>query len=111
TGVLLRLYGAQREDMTEVVNLFLDNAARQIAAIETAIAQGAVEDARETAHALKGAARSVGAYAMGDAAARLETELRAGRVSPASLETLRARLEAARPILMRAPLARDGSGP
>ncbi|MCM0018931.1 MAG: response regulator [Tagaea sp.] len=111
TGVLLRLYGAQREDMTEVVNLFLDNAARQIAAIETAIAQGAVDDARETAHALKGAARSVGAYAMGDAAARLETELRAGRVSPASLETLRARLEAARPILMRAPLARDGSGP
>lgn len=110
TGVLRRLYGAQVEDMVEVVNLFLDNAARQIAAIEAATLHGASENARDTAHALKGAARSVGAYSLGDAAARLEVELRAGIAKPDTLATLRARLDAARPILMAAPRAAVGSG-
>jgi signal transduction histidine kinase/DNA-binding response OmpR family regulator len=111
TSVLLRLYGAQRADMAEVVNLFLDNAERQIAAIEAAKSSGDDEEARETAHALKGAARSVGAYALGDAAARVETELRAGMVAPAAFDTLRARLESARPVLMQAPQTNDGSAP
>jgi two-component system, sensor histidine kinase and response regulator len=108
--VLRRLYGAQREDMADVVNLFLDNAERQISAIEAATLHGASESARETAHALKGAARSVGAYALGDTAARLETELRAGMAKPDTLAALRARLKVARPLLMAAPEPRDGSG-
>jgi HPt (histidine-containing phosphotransfer) domain-containing protein len=108
--VLRRLYGAQREDMADVVNLFLDNAERQISEIEAATLHGASESARETAHALKGAARSVGAYALGDTAARLETELRAGMAKPDTLAALRARLKAARPLLMAAPEPRDGSG-
>ncbi|MFM7346822.1 MAG: response regulator, partial [Tagaea sp.] len=108
--VLRRLYGAQREDMAEVVNLFLDNAARQIAAIEAASLHGSSEAARETAHALKGAARSVGANALGDATARLETELRAGLAKPEALAAVRARLEAARPVLLAAPEGGGGSG-
>jgi two-component system, sensor histidine kinase and response regulator len=111
TGVLARLYGDQRDDLIEVVNLFLDNAARQIAAIETAMARGAAEEARETAHALKGAARSVGAYALGDGASRLETELRAGMAKPGAIEGLRARLDVTRTLLL-APHrgGADGSG-
>ena len=108
TGVLRRLYGAQRADMAEVVNLFLDNAARQIAAIEGALTRGDLVEAHEVAHALKGAAHSVGAYALGDAAARTDTELRAGVSNPAAIEALRARLSAARPTLLAAPNAAAG---
>jgi HPt (histidine-containing phosphotransfer) domain-containing protein len=82
--------------------MFLDNAARQIGAIDAAMRGGDSEHAQEIAHALKGAAHSVGANALGEAASKLEIELRTGAAKPGSAEALRVKLEAARPVLARA---------
>jgi PAS domain S-box-containing protein len=100
--VLRKLYGAQRSEMAEVVEMFLDNAARQIATIDERMRAGDAPRAQEVAHALKGASHSVGAHALGEAASKLEMELRTGAAKPGAAETLRVKLEAARPVLMRA---------
>jgi HPt (histidine-containing phosphotransfer) domain-containing protein len=69
----------------EVLHLFEAQVARHLHAIETAIdARGR----REAAHALKGAARGVGAFAVADAAEKLE-RLEAPGIAP-TLSELRA---------------------
>jgi HPt (histidine-containing phosphotransfer) domain-containing protein len=100
--VLRKLYGAQRGEMAEVIEMFLDNAARQIATIDERMRAGDASYAQDVAHALKGASHSVGAHALGEAASKLELELRTGGAKPGAAEGLRVKLEAARPVLMRA---------
>jgi HPt (histidine-containing phosphotransfer) domain-containing protein len=58
----------------EVLTMFSDQASRLVKALATL-----PPDASALAHTLKGSARAVGAFALGDAAAHLETEIRSGR--------------------------------
>lgn len=69
----------------EVLQLFL----QQISDIQAGIAAADDKLRREMAHALAGSARALGAHALADAAARIET----GRQEAADLEAL---IEAAR---------------
>jgi HPt (histidine-containing phosphotransfer) domain-containing protein len=57
----------------EVLSLFVAQSAKLIGALATF-----PEDARELAHKLKGSARAIGAFAVADAAARLEHGLVSG---------------------------------
>jgi CheY-like chemotaxis protein/HPt (histidine-containing phosphotransfer) domain-containing protein len=74
------------EDMlAPLVDLFLEQAAKQISAIEMAIQNRDAEALGNVAHSLKGAARNVGAYAMGEIAAELEQRGRAGSAAETGL--------------------------
>jgi len=67
-----------RTVISEVFEIFL-----QQAAIWAPKLDAAASDLKATAHTIKGAARGVGAYALGDAAAQVEAD------GPGALEQLR----------------------
>ncbi len=78
-SALGRLFGDNPAMIARMTSRFRDSAARLVADID---AQWSAEDlasVAETAHKLKGAARTGGATALGDLAAALEQEARAGR--------------------------------
>jgi HPt (histidine-containing phosphotransfer) domain-containing protein len=62
--------------VNDLITLFVSTTEASIAALKRGIAQGDLEACRKEAHALKGAAASVTARAIQDAAARIETCLR-----------------------------------
>ena len=48
--------------MTELIDLFLDDARRQVDSMREAISQGDAPDIKRIAHGLKGSSGNVGAY-------------------------------------------------
>jgi len=69
---LLGRLGGDYQVMREVIGLFLADVPRRLASLEQAVAGGDKDAIREQAHALKGAAGTVGADALGQAACALE---------------------------------------
>jgi signal transduction histidine kinase/DNA-binding response OmpR family regulator/HPt (histidine-containing phosphotransfer) domain-containing protein len=69
---LIERLGGDAELLAEVVRLFLDDCPRRLAAIDAAIDQGDPESLRTAAHALKGAAGTIAASAVFEAAQALE---------------------------------------
>lgn len=69
----------------EVLTLFSEQSRRLISTIATLPA-----DAGALAHTLKGSARGIGAFAVADAAARLEAAIRTGEGRPKALAELEA---------------------
>lgn len=72
---------------TELLSLFDRQAAQFAARLSDADAHAGGSRA-DLAHTLKGSARAVGAFALGDAAAAYETALRVGKDDPALRETV-----------------------
>jgi len=72
------------ELVAEIVELFLDDTPRQIAALEDALARGDGEVVRERAHTLKGAAANMGAAELRETAGRMEEAARNGRLAEAT---------------------------
>jgi HPt (histidine-containing phosphotransfer) domain-containing protein len=75
----------------EVLAMFAEQAVRLIAAITALPA-----DAGALAHKLKGSARGIGAFAVADAAASLETAIRTGDNAPHALAALKEAVAEAR---------------
>ncbi len=69
---LRELVGGDDEVMGEILDLFLEDAPRQIAALGEAITRGDWDEARRLAHTLKGSASNVGAEPLRQAAWSLE---------------------------------------
>ncbi len=72
--------------VTDLLTLFVSTTEASIAALKRGIEQGDAEACRKEAHALKGAAASVTARVIQDAAARIESSLRDGDFSRAAAE-------------------------
>ncbi len=62
----------------EILSVFVSDAAGQIDAIAYALKQGDPPEVRSHSHTLKGSAANVGAVALSDASARLESLARSG---------------------------------
>ncbi len=69
---LRELVGGDEEVMGEILDLFMEDAPRQIAALGEAITRGDWEEAHRLAHTLKGSASNVGAEPLRQAAWSLE---------------------------------------
>jgi HPt (histidine-containing phosphotransfer) domain-containing protein len=93
----------------EVATLFLDEAPTRLAEIRAALAAGNAEALYRAAHAVKGAARNVGAARIGDAAEAVEKRGRAGDLEgmAACLDALDAAVGASAPAI-RAVIAETG---
>jgi len=89
---LRELVGGDEEVMGEILDLFLEDAPRQIAALGEAITQGRWEEAGRLAHTLKGSASNVGAEPLRHAAWSLEQHAKGEPDGPSS--DLLARCEA-----------------
>jgi histidine phosphotransfer protein HptB len=91
---LLESTGGDREFLAELIQTYLEDAARQIAQLRTAASSGLAEDLARPAHALKGASASVGATGMAELARAMETAARSGEVvdAPAAIDALEAEL-------------------
>lgn len=99
---LARYTGGEKALNGEVLRLFDDQLARLVAELHDLIASRDAKRWREVAHSIKGAARGVGAFAMGDLAASAEpvspADATAAKAAIAQLEreaqTLRAFIDA-----------------
>ncbi|MBS0469979.1 MAG: Hpt domain-containing protein [Proteobacteria bacterium] len=69
---LARYTGGDKAINAEVMRLFDDQATELVARLQTILDARDAKSWKEIAHTLKGAARGIGAFAMGDAAARCE---------------------------------------
>lgn len=69
---LARYTGGERQLNEEVLRLFDDQIAGMVAELRALLASRDGKRWREVAHSIKGAARGVGAFAMGDLAASAE---------------------------------------
>src|ERR1700744_393812 len=69
---LARYTGGERELNSEVLRLFDDQITKMVAELHTLLASRDAKRWREVAHTIKGAARGVGAFSMGDLAALAE---------------------------------------
>jgi len=100
---LRALSGAGQDLLAEVVGVFVDEAPRQIQALQAALAGGDAALVLRAAHRLKGSANGVGARAMGDVAAAIESAARGGDVGRAAREAqgLAEAFDAARAALER----------
>ncbi|OYY57963.1 MAG: histidine kinase [Hydrogenophilales bacterium 28-61-11] len=72
--------------VNDLSNLFISTTETSLATLKRALEQGDVETCCKEAHALKGAAASVTAYAVQNAAARIENCLRDGDLACAATE-------------------------
>ncbi|MDP3124646.1 MAG: ATP-binding protein [Thiobacillus sp.] len=72
--------------VNDLAGLFISTTEASLAVLKRAIEQGDIEVCRKEAHALKGAAASVTAYAVQDAATRIESCLRDGDFACAATE-------------------------
>ena len=69
---LARYTGGERELNSEVLRLFDGQITKMVAELHTLLASRDAKRWREVAHSIKGAARGVGAFCMGDLAAFAE---------------------------------------
>jgi PAS domain S-box-containing protein len=77
------IFGGYTADAAELVTGFAAELPERIHAIEGALHKPDLEQARDLAHALKGAARSLGAVLLGDCAAELQDDLDGKNLSAA----------------------------
>ena len=81
-SVLERLVGSDPSVVLEFLHDFRLSAAKTAPELSAACANGQAEIAGEQAHKLKSSARAVGALALGDLCAQMETAGRAGQTEP-----------------------------
>lgn len=81
---LLESTGGDRTFLAELIETYLDDAPRQIAALRRGVEAGSAEDVTRAAHALKGASASLGATGLFERSRALESEARAGRLDGAA---------------------------
>jgi HPt (histidine-containing phosphotransfer) domain-containing protein len=103
-AALDRQTGGDRTLGLEIVQMFLEDYAMRLAAIRAAVEQGDAKGMLTTAHTLKGAAAYLSAAFVVEAAARLETIGREGRLAEAAaaLERLDAAVAQLIPELRKA---------
>ncbi|HJQ61084.1 MAG TPA: PAS-domain containing protein [Vineibacter sp.] len=77
-GALGKLFGDNPAMIARMLGRFRDSAAQLVQELDTHAARGDLAALAETAHKLKGAARTAGAMALGDLAAALEQAAREG---------------------------------
>jgi two-component system sensor histidine kinase/response regulator len=92
-GALKRL-GNKRERYEALLQKFADKQANTVLAVRAALASGDHASAERDIHSLKGAAGSVGANALAEAADKAERSLKAGLEDEVALQQLEAALEA-----------------
>jgi HPt (histidine-containing phosphotransfer) domain-containing protein len=111
-SLLERLMGS-RALVRTVVDTFLEDAPRQLAALTASLASGDLEEAARHAHALKGAAAMLGADAVTRFAEALELAQRQGDLAGAraALPALEGALARATEFLQRSPLRRPRPQP
>lgn len=71
--------------LERVANLFIDNTAKQLAALRDAVAREDLDGVRRVCHSLKSASANVGAEALSDIAAQIEQAASAGDAAGVSL--------------------------
>ncbi|HVJ62946.1 MAG TPA: Hpt domain-containing protein, partial [Tahibacter sp.] len=97
--------GGDRDVVAGLLRDFIESTGRDLAAVVAAHDGGSADAVARDAHRIKGAARLVGAFALGDAADALERQARLGeKPTKAAVEKLAAAFEA-----LKAWAARDGS--
>jgi HPt (histidine-containing phosphotransfer) domain-containing protein len=69
---LARYTGGEKALNSEILRLFDGQVTDMVGQLDTVLAQGDVKRWREITHTIKGAARGVGAFGMGEAAAAAE---------------------------------------
>ena len=92
-GALKRL-GNKRERYEALLQKFADKQANTVFAVRTALASGDRAAAERDVHSLKGAAGSLGANALAEAADKAEQSLKAGLEDEVALQQLEAVLQA-----------------
>ena len=92
-GALKRL-GNKRERYEALLQKFADKQANTVSAVRAAIASGDRAAAERDVHSLKGAAGSLGANALAEAADKAEQSLKAGLEDEVALQQLEIALEA-----------------
>jgi HPt (histidine-containing phosphotransfer) domain-containing protein len=80
---LLTSLGGDEEALEEVTQIFLEDGARQIRAMDEALAAGDVTTLRRLAHSLKGASGTAGAVALQQASWELEQAAATGELEAA----------------------------
>jgi len=95
TEAALKRLGGKRERYEALLRKFADKQANTVVVVRAALATGDLAAAELEVHSLKGAAASLGAVGLSDAASAAETALRAGTGIDAALETLAASLDGA----------------
>ena len=86
-GALKRL-GGKRELYERLLRKFADKQAGTVVAVRTALASGDMAAAEREVHSLKGAASSLGAIALAEAADKAEQALKTGAQDEAALRHL-----------------------
>ncbi len=84
-----RLYGDQ-ELMVKILELFVEDVAKELLALPDLVARGRTQEIRALAHRINGASSNVGAIRLSRAAQELE--LNGGWLSPTNLERMGNRL-------------------
>ena len=92
-GALKRL-GGKRERYEALLQKFADKQANTVFAVRTALASGDRASAEREVHSLRGAAGSLGANALAEAAAKAEQSLKAGLEEEVVLQQLEVALDA-----------------
>ena len=92
-GALKRL-GNKRERYEALLQKFADKQANTVFAVRGALASGDRAGAEREVHSLKGAAGSLGANALAEAAAKAEQSLKAGLEEEVVLQQLEVALDA-----------------
>ena len=92
---LARYTGGDRAINAEVMRLFDSQANELVARLQTILDARDAKSWKEVTHTLKGAARGIGAFAMGDAAARCEpVDLSDRAGAAAAIDALKSRADA-----------------
>src|SRR5262245_18696170 len=86
-GALKRL-GGKRQLYEPLLRKFADKQAGTVVAVRTALASGDVAAAEREVHSLRGAASSLGATALAEAAAKAEQSLKTGAENGVALQHL-----------------------
>ena len=92
-GALKRL-GNKRERYEALLQKFADKQAKTVFAVRAALASGDRASAEREVHSLRGAAGSLGANALAEAAAKAEQSLKAGLEEEVVLQQLEVALDA-----------------
>lgn len=77
---LLEITGGDASFVDELIDTYIDDAALQIEALQSAAAAGAIADLVRPAHSLKSSSDNVGAVALTNLCRALEAEARGGTV-------------------------------
>jgi HPt (histidine-containing phosphotransfer) domain-containing protein len=77
---LVESTGGDPDFLAELIDIYLDDAPRQVAAMRDAVLSGRIEDLVRPAHTLKGSSASIGAIELSELDRALELAAREGAV-------------------------------